>query len=83
MGARPIDFERTRSSERVLRVERGRVMCPRCGPVDIDRCWVCREYQGMTEGSVESVVCGLSEDAVASGLWAVDHEDSAAGGDHG
>ena len=82
MGARPIDSERTGSSERALRVERGRVMCPRRGAVDIEGCWVCREYQGMSDGHVESLICGLSEEAVASGLWAVDHEDPAGGGDH-
>jgi hypothetical protein len=80
MSARPI--ERAGPPERALRVERGRVMCPRRGAVDIERCWVCREYQGMSDGHVEWLVCGLSEDAVASGLWALDHDDAAGGGGH-
>ena len=46
MGARPIDAEGSGPPERALRVERGEVMCPRRGPVDIERCWVCREYRG-------------------------------------
>jgi hypothetical protein len=82
MGARPIDPERAESFERALRVERGRVMCPRRGAIDIERCWVCREYQGMSEGHVESLICGLSEDAVASGLWAAERDDAAEGGGH-
>jgi hypothetical protein len=82
MGARPIDSERTGSSERALRVERGRVMCPRRGVVDIEQCWVCREYQGMSDAHVESLICGLSDEALESGLWAVDHEGSGAGGGH-
>jgi predicted RNA-binding Zn-ribbon protein involved in translation (DUF1610 family) len=28
--------------ERVLAVEAGRVICPRRGSVDIERCWTCR-----------------------------------------
>ena len=82
MGARPMDPERTGSSERSLRVERGRVMCPRRGAVDIEQCWVCREYRGMSDGLVESLVCGLSDDAVASGQWAVDRDGATPGGGH-
>lgn len=74
MGARPIDAEGSGPLERALRVERGEVMCPRRGPVDIERCWVCREYRGMADTHVEWLVCGLTDDAVASGFWAIDHE---------
>ena len=74
MCARPIDTAGSDPPERALSVERGRVMCPRRGPVDIERCWVCREYLGMADAHVEWLVCGLTDDAVASETWAVDRE---------
>jgi hypothetical protein len=76
MRARPIDAEDSDLPERALRVERGQVMCPRRGPVDIERCWVCPEYRGMTDAHVEGLVCGLTDDAVASGFWAIEREGS-------
>ena len=83
MRARPIDAEGSDPPERALRVERGQVMCPRRGPVDIERCWVCREYRGMADAHVEWLVCGLTEDAVESGLWAVSRDGpETAGGGH-
>jgi hypothetical protein len=45
--------------ERVLAVEAGRVICPRRGSVDIERCWTCGEYRGLTSGRVEGLRCGL------------------------
>ena len=81
MRARPIDADGDDAPERALRVERGQVMCPRRGPVDIERCWACREYRGMADAHVEWLVCGLSDDAVASGFWAVDHDGSSATGE--
>ena len=80
MRARPIDPEGSDPPERALRIERGQVMCPRRGPVDIERCWVCREYRGMADAHVESLVCGLTEDAVASGFWAIDQDGSGSAG---
>ena len=57
-------------------------MCPRRGSVDIQECWVCREYRGMSDGHVESLICGLSDEAVESGLWALDHGAAGGGGEH-
>jgi hypothetical protein len=59
-------------SERALRVDRGQVVCPRRGTVDIEDCWVCREYRGLADGQVESLICGLSEDSVASAFWTLE-----------
>jgi len=83
MCARLVDAEGSEPPERALPVERGRVMCPRRGSVDIERCWVCREYRGMADAHVEWLVCGLTDDAVASGFWALDRDGSgnAGGGD--
>jgi hypothetical protein len=83
MCARRVDAEGSEPPERALPVERGRVMCPRRGSVDIERCWVCREYRGMADAHVEWLVCGLTDDAVASGFWALDRDGSgsAGGGD--
>jgi hypothetical protein len=59
--------------EHARRVEAGQVVCPRRGLVDIETCWTCRDYRGLSEGLVESVMCGLTEDALASAVWALDH----------
>jgi hypothetical protein len=45
--------------EQVLAVEAGRVICPRRGSVDIERCWTCPEYRGLTTSRVEGLICGL------------------------
>ena len=42
---------------RVLPVEAGQVVCPRLGVVDIERCWVCPAYDGLSAGRIEGVVC--------------------------
>lgn len=52
-------MRRADRDERVLAVEAGRVMCPRRGSVDIEMCWACREYRGLTTGRVEGLRCGL------------------------
>ena len=59
--------------ERALRVEAGRVVCPRRGLVDIVVCWMCPSYRGLTSGRVEALICGLSDDSLASAFWALDH----------
>ena len=59
--------------ERALRVEAGQVVCPRRGLVDIEACWICPDYRGLTDGRSESVVCGLTDEALASAAWALDH----------
>lgn len=45
------------SSQRVLAVEGGQVLCPRRGVVDIEGCWVCPAYQGMSGGPMGGVLC--------------------------
>ena len=44
------------SEHRVLAVEAGQVVCPRLGVVDIERCWVCPAYDGLSAGRMEGVV---------------------------
>lgn len=61
-------------AEQALRVEAGQVVCPRRGVVDIEACWICPDYRGLTDGRWESVVCGLSEESLASAVWALDHD---------
>jgi hypothetical protein len=48
---------RSRSRDRILTVEEGQVVCPRRGPVDIEWCWVCPAYDGLSAGASEGVVC--------------------------
>jgi hypothetical protein len=50
------------SRERVLAVEAGQVVCPRRGTVDLERCWVCPAYRGLTTGRREGVMCGTEPD---------------------
>jgi hypothetical protein len=63
----------TGRSEHALRIEAGQVVCPRRGILDIEGCWMCPDYRGMSEGRFESVICGLSEESLASAVWALDH----------
>lgn len=42
--------------ERILIIEAGQVMCPRRGIVDLDDCWACPAYLGMS-GWIEGLVC--------------------------
>lgn len=44
--------------ERVLAIEAGQVVCPRRGIVDLERCWVCPAYRGLTTGRREGLICG-------------------------
>jgi hypothetical protein len=53
-------FQRTSSranAERILTVEAGQVVCPRQGIVDLERCWACPDYDGLSGGRAEGVVC--------------------------
>jgi len=43
---------------RALAVESGQVVCPRRGIVDIETCWECPAYRGLTTGPYEGVICG-------------------------
>jgi len=50
-------IRKERSEDRVLAVEGGQVVCPRQGVVDMERCWVCPAYDGLSTGRIEGVVC--------------------------
>ena len=63
-------------TERALRVEAGQVVCPRRGLVDIEDCWICPHYRGLWDGRVESLICGLTEESLASAFWALDRPGS-------
>jgi hypothetical protein len=45
------------TNRRVLAVEGGQVLCPRRGVVDIEGCWACPAYLGMTGETMDGVVC--------------------------
>jgi hypothetical protein len=51
---------RSPGRNRLLPVEAGQVVCPRRGMVDIERCWVCPAYEGLSAGASEGVLCRLS-----------------------
>jgi len=42
---------------RTLMVEEGQLVCPRAGIVDVERCWICPAFDGMSGGHLEGVVC--------------------------
>jgi hypothetical protein len=67
-----IGTRRRDPAERALRMEAGEVVCPRQGLVDIEECWICPNYRGLREGRTESLICGLSEETLASETWAID-----------
>ncbi len=46
-----------RGEDRTLVVEAGQVVCPRQGLVDLERCWICPAYGGLSMGHIEGVVC--------------------------
>ena len=46
------------SRERGLAVEAGQVVCPRQGVIDVESCWMCPAYGGLTTGAREGVICG-------------------------
>lgn len=51
--------------ERALRVDDGRVSCPRRGSVDIARCWRCPDYRGLSSGHVEGVLCAADSEVTS------------------
>jgi hypothetical protein len=57
-----------------LAIESGQVVCPRAGIVDLELCWVCPAYRGLTTGPREGVICG-TEPAFLSiaARWPVGH----------
>jgi len=52
-----LQITKERTEDRVLVVEAGQVMCPRQGMVDMERCWACPTYDGLSAGRIEGVVC--------------------------
>ncbi len=48
----------TNRDEQLLRVEAGRVGCPRRGVIDLELCFVCPHFSGFQEGITEDLVCG-------------------------
>ena len=46
-----------RGPHRTLAVEEGQVVCPRQGMVDMERCWACPTYDGLSTGRIQGVVC--------------------------
>ena len=64
-------FERTTaraSADLVLAVDAGRVGCPRQGIVDVERCWACPDFDGLSGGRAEGVVCNANLEDVAVGF---------------
>lgn len=49
-----------RGEHRTLAVEAGQVVCPRQGLIDMERCWVCPAYDGLSSGWIEGVVCTVT-----------------------
>jgi hypothetical protein len=43
--------------ERILAIEAGKVVCPRGVLVDIETCWVCPSYRGLTNDRIEGLIC--------------------------
>ncbi len=69
MGTRS-PHRRTSVEGRVLTVEAGQVVCPRRGIVDLEVCWVCPAYRGLSTGHFEGVLCGTGSGLMATvGSW--------------
>jgi hypothetical protein len=51
---------RPRSQPLTLAVEDGQVTCPRRGLIDVEHCWACPAYDGLSTGRFEGVVCRVS-----------------------
>jgi len=45
---------------RTLAVEDGEVVCPRQGVVDLELCWVCPAYGGLSGGRLQGVICTMN-----------------------
>jgi hypothetical protein len=60
--------------ERVLAIEEGQVVCPRRGIVDLELCWDCPAYRGLTTGRLEGVICGTEPVFLSvAARWPVGH----------
>ena len=58
------------TNQRVLAVEDGQVLCPRRGVADIEGCWVCPAYLGMSGETMDGVICSTQtrRHAIQAGL---------------
>lgn len=81
---KPRNAYRMRSPrERVLTVEGGQVTCPRRGIVDLELCWGCPAYRGLTTGRREGVICGTEPVFLSvAARWAPGHRVADALADH-
>jgi hypothetical protein len=62
---------------RVLAVEGGQVICPRRGIVDLELCWGCPAYRGLSTGHREGVICGTESVFLSiAARWPVGHRDA-------
>lgn len=52
--------------ERLLAVDEGQIVCPRRGLVDIEACWICPSYRGMSSGRVEGLLCATESTLLRS-----------------
>jgi hypothetical protein len=43
--------------DRILAIEDGRVVCPRRGLADLESCWTCPAYAGLSATHREGVIC--------------------------
>lgn len=70
MTSRPNRIPRG-DAERTLTVEGGQVVCPYRGVTDLERCWTCPAYQGLSTGRIEGVVCAAEPPmpTVIDGRW--------------
>jgi len=56
------------SRDRVLPVEAGQVVCPRRGIVDLERCWTCSAYVGLSTTRMEGVICRADLGDLTAGI---------------
>lgn len=63
-------FRGTNSNQRTFAIEAGQVVCPNRGVMDVEDCWVCPAYRGLSTGPMEGLVCspGRTESLDVSGL---------------
>ena len=48
------------SRYRTLAVVDGEVVCPRQGVVDLELCWACPAYGGLSGGRLQGVICTMN-----------------------
>ena len=57
-----------RRHERILAVEAGQVVCPDRGVVDLERCWMCPAYAGLSSARIEGVICRVDVGGTRLGI---------------